>query len=98
MGQYNWKANTQSYRIDIQHNLRQQGNYKNLFLEIAWLHIDEDESKSLLNSDRSNLYFGLIQNLPWIEDLQWRLRIGYTNAENNLYDNVDGRFELNYLF
>jgi len=98
MGQYNWKANTQSYRIDIQHNLKQQGNYKNIFVEAALLHTNEDEGKSLLGSDKNNLYLGLIQNLPWVEDLQWRLRIGYTDAENNIYDAVDVRFELNYLF
>jgi hypothetical protein len=98
MGQYNWKANTQSYRIDIQRNLKQQGNYKNLFVEAALLHINEDEGKSLLGSDKNNLYLGLIQNLPWVEDLQWRLRIGYTDAENNIYDAIDARFELNYLF
>lgn len=98
MGQYNWKANTKSYRIDIQHNLHQQGNYKNLFAEFAYLRINEDEEKSSLNGDRDNIYFGLIQNLPWMEDLQWRFRIGYTNAINNLDDSIDGRFELNYLF
>ncbi len=98
MDQYNWKANTKSYRIDIQHNLRQEGNYKNLFAEFAYLYTDEDESKSLLNSDRSNIYLGLIQNLPWMEDLQWRLRVGYTDAKNDLFNFIDARFELNYLF
>jgi hypothetical protein len=98
MGQYNWKANTKSYRIDIRHNLKQQGNYKHLFVEFAYLYTNEDESKSTLNSDRRNVYLGLIQNLPFFEDLQWRFRIGYTDADKGTYDAIDARFELNYLF
>ena len=98
MGQYNWKANTKSYRIDIRHNLKQQGNYKNIYAEFAYLYTNEDESKSPLNSDRQNLYLGLIQNLPWMEDLQWRLRVGYTYADKKIFDDIDARFELNYLF
>jgi hypothetical protein len=98
MGQYNWKANTKSYRIDIRHNLKQQGNYKHLFVEFAYLYTNEDESKSTLNSDRRNVYLGLIQNLPFFEDLQWRFRIGYTDADKDTYDAIDARFELNYLF
>ncbi len=98
MGQYNWKANTKSYRIDIQHNLKQQGNFKNLFAEFAYLHIDEDERKSIFNDDRNNIYLGLIQNLPWMEDIQWRLRVGYTDSDSEIHNSIDGRFELNYLF
>ncbi len=98
MGQYNWKANTKSYRIDIQHNLKQQGNFKNLFAEFAYLHIDEDERKSIFNDDRNNIYLGLIQNLPWMEDIQWRLRLGYTDSDSEIHNSIDGRFELNYLF
>ena len=98
MGQYNWRADTKSYRIAIRHNDNQSGVYRKLFTEISFLHTDGDESKGLTYGDHDYYYAGFIQNLPFMEELQWRLRLGYTDTDLEGLDAIDARFELNYLF
>ena len=98
MAQYNWRANTKSYRIALRHNANQNGIYRKLFTEISFLHTDGDESKGWINSDHNYYYAGFVQNIPNMEDLQWRLRLGYNDTELEELNSIDGRFELNYLF
>ena len=98
MAQYNWRANTKSYRIVLRHNANQGGIYRRLFTEISFLHTDGDESKGWINSDHNYYYAGFVQNIPRIENLQWRLRVGYGDTELEELDSIDARFELNYLF
>lgn len=99
MARYNWKANTQSYRLEVVHNQNKKGIYKKLFTQASLLYTNADENKS--GKDEIYTYVGFIQNVPVLLPLQWRLRLGYAHYLNNsdsTYDNLDARFELNYLF
>ncbi len=98
MGRYNWRANTKSYRIAIKHNAKQNSNFQKLYTEISILHVDEDESKNLIAMDYNYYYTGFIKSIPQVKNLQWRLRFGYQDTELKELDNLDSRFELNYLF
>ncbi|MGE4397768.1 MAG: hypothetical protein AB7D34_10050, partial [Sulfurimonas sp.] len=60
------------------------------------LHTDADESKGYF--DENYYYIGFIQNIPSMSDLQWRLRLGYTDTKELYADSLDSRLEINYLF
>ena len=96
MARYNWMANTKSYRIELQRNANKKGIYTDLFIQASILHTDADESKGYF--DENFYYVGFVQNVPSLIELQWRLRLGYTDTEKTDADSLDGRFELNYLF
>ncbi|WP_345976113.1 hypothetical protein [Sulfurimonas sp. HSL3-7] len=96
MARYNWMANTKSYRIELQRNANKKGIYTDLFIQASILHTDADESKGYF--DENFYYVGFVQNVPALIELQWRLRLGYTDTEKTDADSLDGRFELNYLF
>jgi hypothetical protein len=105
MGRYNWFANTRSYRIKLTRNANSTGIYKDLFTELSVLYTDADENKyvtignvNLKYADQIYYYAGFVQNLPSMPELQWRLRLGYNDTELEGWDNLDARFELNYLF
>ncbi len=102
MGIYNWRANTQSYRIELKQNSNTNGIYKELFIQSSILYINGDEEKSgYHNQDKIYYYLGFVQNLKSLENLQWRLRLGYTqflDTEDSDFNYLDSRFELNYLF
>jgi hypothetical protein len=102
MGVYNWRANTQSYRIELKYNDNKKGIYKNLFIQSSLLYINGDEEKTgYHNEDKINYYLGFVQNIPSLIDLQWRLRLGYTHfldSKDSDFNYLDSRFELNYLF
>ncbi|MEJ2468431.1 MAG: hypothetical protein P8Y51_05065, partial [Campylobacterales bacterium] len=96
MARYNWMANTKSYRIELQRAANKTGIYSDLFIQASILHTDADESKGYY--DENYYYVGFVHNLPALVDLQWRLRLGYTDTEKDDADSLDGRFEINYLF
>ena len=102
MGIYNWRANTKSYRLEMQKNANKKGIYKDLFVQASILYIDADEKKTgYHNLDELYYYLGFVQNIPSLVDLQWRLRLGYAqflNDDNDNFNYLDARFELNYLF
>jgi len=103
MARYNWRANTKSYRLEVTKNANSKGIYKNLFIQSSILFVDGDEDKlpSSHTNDHMYYYLGFIQNIPTIPDLQWRLRLGFTQylrGNNDQFNNLDSRFELNYLF
>jgi hypothetical protein len=100
MGRYNWRANTKSYRLELVRNANSQGIYKNLFIQASVLYTDGDESKVGIN-DELYYYIGFVQNIPSLVNLQWRLRVGYADYLDTLaskLNNLDSRFEINYLF
>jgi len=100
MGIYNWRANTQSYRLELVKGANSSGVYKDLFIQASILYFDGDESK-YKGKDETYYYLGLIQNVPSYEELQWRLRLGYADFVNGVdakFNYLDSRFELNYLF
>lgn len=96
MARYNWRANTKSYRAKLMINQNKKGVYKDLYMQLSFLHTDADETKG--DFDENYYYAGFVQNIPSFMDLQWRLRLGYTDTKKPDADSLDGRFELNYLF
>ncbi|MBW6488246.1 OprD family outer membrane porin [Sulfurimonas sp.] len=96
MARLNWIANTKSYRAELMINGNQAGAYKDIVTQLSILHADADESKG--EFDENFYYVGFIQNIPSFIDLQWRIRLGYTDTKKVDSDSVDGRFEVNYLF
>jgi hypothetical protein len=102
MGVYNWRANTQSYRIELKYNSNKTGIYKDLFIQSSILYVNADEDKTgYHNKDKINYYLGFVQNIPSLIDLQWRLRLGYAqflDSKDSDFNYLDSRFELNYLF
>ena len=96
MARYNWRANTKSYRIELVRNGNKTNVYKDVFIQMSILHTDADEDKGYF--DENYYYVGFVQNVPALADLQWRLRLGYNDTEQEDSDNLDARFELNYLF
>ncbi|EDZ62169.1 hypothetical protein SMGD1_0130 [Sulfurimonas gotlandica GD1] len=96
MARYNWMANTKSYRVEVVRNANKKGVYTDLFVQMSILHTDADEAKGYF--DENYYYVGFAQNIPSFKDLQWRLRLGYNDTKKVDADNLDGRFELNYLF
>ncbi len=97
MARYNWKANTQSYRLELVRNGNKKGIYKDVFIQASVLYTNADEDKK--NKDEMYYYIGFVQNIPAFVDLQWRLRLGYVDyIDNDEFNDIDARFEVNYLF
>jgi len=102
MGRYNWRANTQSYRIEMVHNANATASYNDLFTQASILYTNGDDSKKGTHvRDELYYYLGFAQNIPNLDNIQWRLRLGYTqylDSKESQYNNLDSRLELNYLF
>lgn len=96
MARYNWMANTKSYRMELTMNSNKKGIYKDMFIQASILHTDADENKG--KYDENYYYLGFVQNLEDMQDLQWRLRLGYADTKKKDADSLDARFEINYLF
>jgi len=97
MARYNWRANTQSYRLELVRNANKKGVYKEIFTQASVLYTNSDEDKG--NKDEMYYYLGFVQNIPQMVDLQWRLRLGYVDyIKDDTFNDLDARFELNYLF
>ncbi len=94
MARYNWQANTKSYRIELVRNANKTGIYKNTFIQASILHTDADENKGYF--DENYYYIGFVQN-P-LQNLQWRLRLGYQDTKKVNSDGLDSRLEFNYIF
>jgi len=100
MGMYNWKANTKSYRIELVKGANAKGIYTKPFIQTSILYMDGDEKKTPL-AQSLYYYFGIVQNIPAMQNLQYRVRLGYRDfckASSDVSDYLDARFELNYLF
>ncbi|MDQ7044441.1 MAG: hypothetical protein Q9M32_00810 [Sulfurimonas sp.] len=100
MGIYNWRANTQSYRLELQVNANDEGIYKDVFIQTSVLYVNGDKEK-FVSLDYMYYYLGFVQNIPAFENLQWRLRLGYADfidKRDDDFNYLDSRFELNYLF
>ncbi len=99
---YNWRANTKSYRFEVQKNANSKGIYEDLFIQASILYKDADDEKTgPFAKDKMFYYVGFVQNIPSMPSLQWRLRLGYSqflDSEESDFNFLDGRFEINYLF
>jgi hypothetical protein len=99
MGVYNWRANTKSYRIELVKGATNSGVYTQPFIQTSILYTDADQDKLALES----LYYygGIVQNIPTMPQLQYRVRVGYRDfiGEASAVSNyIDSRVEFNYLF
>ena len=106
MGIYNWRANTKSYRLEVVKGANKTGVYTKPFIQASVLYVDSDEEKAIFE-DSMYYYIGLVQNIPSLENLQYRVRFGYRDFIGNetiysRYVNIsnylDSRLEFNYLF
>jgi len=112
MARYNWKANTKSYRLEFVRCTSTDGIYNDVYVQASVMYQDSDEKKSLIGTDNSLYYYvGLMQNIAALDNMQWRLRLGYQQFLDNDtewqdgsgyvdsdFNNFDARFELNYFF
>ena len=99
MGMYNWRANVKSYRIQLIKGANKKAIYTKPFIQTSILYIDGDKKKA--ETDSILYYAGIVQNIPQLENLQYRLRVAYRNFigdSSSVSDYIDSRFELNYLF
>lgn len=92
----NWLANQKSSQVELMINANATGMYKDLYMRFYITHTDADENKG--HFDENYYYAGFVQNVPFMQDLQWRLRIGYLDTKKLNADILDTRIELNYLF
>jgi len=100
MGRYNWRANTKSYRLEVVRSANSEGIYRDIFIQASILYTDGDDDKIGIN-DEIYYYIGFVQNIPSMVNLQWRLRLGYADYVDTTasdFNNLDSRFEINYLF
>ncbi len=100
MGAYNWKANTKSYRIELVKNANNTGVYTKPFIQTSVLYIDGDETQST-TADSMFYYAGIVQNIPSMPELQYRVRLGYRDfihSSSVISNYLDSRLEFNYLF
>ena len=106
MGIYNWRANTKSYRLELVKGANKTGVYTKPFIQASVLYVDSDEDKAIFE-DSMYYYIGLVQNIPSMKNLQYRVRLGYRDFIGdetaystylNVSNYLDSRLEFNYLF
>jgi hypothetical protein len=103
MGIYNWRANTKSYRIEFVKGANKTGVYTKPFIQTSILYVDSDETKAIFD-DSMYYYAGIVQNIPSMPELQYRVRLGYRDfigdpTEYSTISNyLDSRLEFNYIF
>ncbi len=112
MARYNWKANTKSYRAEVVRCTSTDGIYNKVYVQASLLYQDNDDRKSSLQLDDSLYYYvGFMQNIAALDNMQWRLRLGFQQflntspktIDNETFkdsdlNNLDSRFEINYFF
>lgn len=96
MARYNWKANMKSYRVELVKSTSKIGDYRDGFMQLSVLYTDADEAKN--DADERFYYAGYVKNLHHVPNVQYRVRLGYTDSEAVDKDGLDGRFEVNYFF
>ena len=99
MGMYNWRANVKSYRLELVYGGNTKGIYTKPFIQTSVLYMDGDKSKS--ETDSMFYYAGIVQNVPSVQELQYRVRLGWRDFigdSSGVSDYLDARLEFNYLF
>lgn len=95
MGQYNWRANTQTWMLEVKTNLDKAEWVPGLSTTLRYAVMDFDEAKGF--TDRTMLHVDFIQQIPWVADLEGRLRLGFADDDGASSYN-EYRLEFNYLF
>jgi len=109
MARYNWTANTKSYRLEVVRKTSDIGIYNDIFIQASVMYEDKDINKLLKNpitkiyekidTDSFYYYIGFMQNVEFLDNAQWRFRVGYQDfVVASQINNLDTRFELNYFF
>ncbi|HFB53735.1 MAG TPA: outer membrane porin, OprD family [Sulfurimonas autotrophica] len=99
MGMYNWRANVKSYRLELVYGANAKGIYTKPFIQTSVLYIDGDKNKN--ETDSMFYYAGIVQNIPSVKELQYRVRLGWRDFigdSSGVSDYLDARLEFNYLF
>lgn len=95
MGQYNWRADTSTYMLEVKMDYGRLNWVKGLKSTLRYAIMDFDEGKGF--TDRSVLHLDFIQQITWVEGLEGRLRMAFVDDEGNS-DYNEYRIEFNYLF
>ena len=102
MARYNWRANTKSYRLEVVRKTSDIGIYNDIFIQASVMYEDDDAKKyDGINVDSVYYYIGFMQNVDFLDNAQWRYRLGYQDFLGDYasqINNIDTRFELNYFF
>jgi hypothetical protein len=106
MGEYNWYAHSESWMIQGTYDLGKAGLIKGFTVITDYVYTGEDDQKEALGgttvTDRSIYHMDLIYKLPFMPDVETKLRLKWADAEDSTagadltYNEI--RFEVNYLF
>jgi hypothetical protein len=95
MGQYNWRANTTTWMLQVKTDLGKAGWVPGLSTTFRYAMMDFDENKGF--HDRDMIHLDFIQKMPWLDGLEGRLRLGFADDDGASSYN-EYRLEFNYLF
>jgi hypothetical protein len=113
MAQYNWFANTESWMIQAFYDFGKAGIIQGFRAGIDVTYMDYDDEKEKLGgqllTDRTYIHTDVWYRLPFLPDLEAKIRIGIAMADDRTNPDViaaagkdpsysEFRFELNYLF
>jgi hypothetical protein len=106
MAQYNWEANTESWMIQASYDFGKAGIIKGFRAAIDYVYMDYDDEKEHLGgldkTDLSYVHGDMWYKMPFLPDLEAKVRIGLAEADKNRNGQdpsySEFRFELNYLF
>jgi len=106
MAQYNWHANTESWMVKAVYDFGKADIIKGFRVSLDYVYMDYDDEKvkkwGHAKTDRYSIHTDMWYILPFLPDLEAKVRIAYVDAKRTIL-NVDPsytefRFELNYLF
>jgi hypothetical protein len=106
MAQYNWEANTESWMIQASYDFGKAGIIKGFRAAIDYVYMDYDDEKEHLGgldkTDLSYVHGDMWYKMPFLPDLEAKVRIGLAEADKDRNGRdpsySEFRFELNYLF
>jgi hypothetical protein len=106
MAQYNWEANTESWMIQASYDFGKAHIIKGFRAAIDYVYMDYDDEKEQLGgldkTDLSYIHGDMWYKMPFLPDLEAKVRIGLAEADKDRNGRdpsySEFRFELNYLF
>lgn len=95
MGQYNWRADTDSYLLQFKFDFEKLARIKGLDGMLRYARMDFDEGKGY--TDREILHLDFIQQFTALPGFELRLRAAFV-TDDGPTDYQEYRLETNYLF
>lgn len=95
MGQYNWRANTDSFMVQLNLDAGRLGWVRGLNSTLRYARMDFDETKGY--TDRSAIHVDFTQKFAALEGLEGRFRMAFVDDDGTTGYN-EYRLEFNYLF